>query len=280
MAANDWDDGLLPVVAADADPSAAEAELLVHQVLGGASGPAATSGLNNYSIEPETDVEHLPADQEVVAVLAASGFAGPRYDRFCNELAKYAMAVLCAWMHSGYVFSLAARNGFALHPAETELRDLQFDKDTREELARMVVAVALRRFRENALVGGGWRTDGGASLKTYFLGNCLYAFSNEFRRHRRDRQRWQKQDDASQAITASLREEMPDPGDGVVSTHRVRENFKRMNPREQAIVALRMDGYQEDEIAEMLSENSVRAVEGVLYRLRVRERQRMRQEGE
>lgn len=280
MATDDWTDGLLPVVAAGADPSVAGAELLAPEALGGASDPVAAGGLDNYILEPDGDAERLPADHEIVAALAASGFAGPRYDRFRDELAKYAMGVLCAWMHSGYVFALVARNGFALHPTETELRDLQFDKDMREELARMIVAVALRRFREHALVGGGWRADGGASLKTYFMGNCLYAFPNEFRRHRSDRQRWQRQDDVSQAITASLSEEMTDPGDVVAGAHRVREDFKRMNPREQAIVALRMDGYQEDEIAEMLGENSVRAVEGVLYRLRIRERQRIRQGGE
>jgi DNA-directed RNA polymerase specialized sigma24 family protein len=52
---------------------------------------------------------------------------------------------------------------------------------------------------------------------------------------------------------------------------RVREDLGRMDPRTRAIVALRMDGYRQEEIAEMLGETSVRAVEGVLYRWRVRQ---------
>ncbi len=46
-----------------------------------------------------------------------------------------------------------------------------------------------------------------------------------------------------------------------------------MGPRTRAIVALRMDGYLK-EIAEMLGETSTRAVEGVLYRWRVRQARR------
>jgi hypothetical protein len=48
----------------------------------------------------------------------------------------------------------------------------------------MIVALALPRFREHALIGGGWRLDGGASLPTYFMGACLYIFPNEFRKRR------------------------------------------------------------------------------------------------
>jgi hypothetical protein len=36
----------------------------------------------------------------------------------------------------------------------------------REELADITVALALPKFRDQALIGGGWRADGGASLST------------------------------------------------------------------------------------------------------------------
>jgi hypothetical protein len=44
------------------------------------------------------------------------------------------MSVLRAWMHSGYVFQLAAGRGFALHPNDRELDQLHRDSDVREEL--------------------------------------------------------------------------------------------------------------------------------------------------
>ena len=223
------------------------------------------------SAEPDGKAGRIAADRELVDVLAAGGFAGPLFDRFRDELARYAASVLAGWMYSGYVFRLAAGRGLAVQPTAAELDELHRDVDLRQGLAVMVVAVALPAFREHALAGGGWRADGGASLTTYFLGACLTAFPNEFRKHRSQKQRWRAQDTAGQKTTASRAAASDDPADLVAGTLRVRDDLARMDPRTRAIVALRMDGYRQEEIAEMLGETSVRAVEGVLYRWRVRQ---------
>jgi DNA-directed RNA polymerase specialized sigma24 family protein len=221
--------------------------------------------------DPDVDADRCAADKELVDHLATCGFAGPGYDRFAGELAKYAVAVLCGWMHSGYVFRLLAGRGFALGPTERELEAFSRDADLRQELAVMVAAVALRRFRDRALVGGGWRADGGASLTTYFMGACLAVFPGEFRRHRAESGRWRAQDAADARHAARQFDAAADPADVVLGELRVREDLARMDSRTRAIVALRIDGYRQEEIAEMLGERSVRAVEGVLYRWRVRE---------
>ena len=135
-----------------------------------------------------------------------AGSPGPRFDQFRDELARYAVSVLSGWMYSGYVFQLAARRGFVLRPTAAELDEIHRDpRALRQELAVMIVAVALLAFREHALVGGGWRANGGASLTTYFLGACLTAFPNEFRKHRSQRQRWQAQDASGQKAAGSGR---------------------------------------------------------------------------
>src|SRR5262245_5957858 len=85
--------------------------------------------------DPTTGADRRAADKELVDHLAACGFAGPRYDRFAGELAKYAVAVLCGWMRSGYVFRLMARRGFPLEPTERELDEFHRDADLRQELA-------------------------------------------------------------------------------------------------------------------------------------------------
>ena len=226
---------------------------------------------SHQAAEPEGGQGHMAADRKLVEVLRAGGFAGPRFDRFRDELARYAVSVLSGWMYSGYVFQLAAERGMVLRPTAAELDELHRDPSLRQELAVMVVAVALPAFREHALVGGGWRADGGASLTTYFLGACLTAFPNEFRKHRSQRQRWRAQDDSGQKAAGSGAAATGDPADLIAGTMRVREELARMDPRTRAIVALRMDGYHHEEIAEMLGETSVRAVEGVLYRWRVRQ---------
>jgi DNA-directed RNA polymerase specialized sigma24 family protein len=220
------------------------------------------------------------ADEDLVGALAACGFSGPLYDRFRDELARYGISVLCGWMRSGYVFHLAAQRGVGLHPTEQELDEFQRDRDTCQELAIMTVAVALRRFRQQALVEGGWRPDGGASLTTYFMGACLSAFPNEFRRHRLDRRRRQDIGVAELEVTARRLDEEPDPADVTAGNMQVRHVLARADPRTRAIVALWLDGYHHDEIAEMTGEKSARAVEGVLYRWRVKENRRMREGGE
>lgn len=242
-----------------------------NSVLGSAAERAAGAPGGHRGTDHDGGLGRIAADRRLVDALAAAGFAGPRFDRFRDELARYAVSVLCGWIYSGYVFQLAAERGFVVRPTAAELDVLHRDADLRQELAVMVVAVALPAFREQALVGGGWRADRGASLTTYFLGACLIAFPNEFRKHRSQRQRWRAQDAAHPTAAASCAAASGDPASLVAGTMRVREDLAQMDPRTRAIVALRMDGYRQEEIAEMLGETSARAVEGVLYRWRVKQ---------
>jgi len=140
----------------------------------------------------QESLERRAADQDLVRELAAGDFGGRRYQRFEEELARYGISVLRGWMHSGFIFKLLRGRGFPLYPNDRELEELFRDTEAREDLASMTVAFALPRFRERALVDGGWRYDGGASLTTYFMGACLYVFPNEFRKRRVDQKKWSR----------------------------------------------------------------------------------------
>jgi DNA-directed RNA polymerase specialized sigma24 family protein len=252
-------------------------EAAVQAVVLAGRADGADAQVVHTAVGPADDARRRAADRELVAVLAASGFAGPQYDRFRDELAKYGVSVLRGWMSSGYIFHLLARRGLSLGPTEEEIGELHGDADLRDELAVMVVAVALRQYREQALLGGGWQADGGASLTTYFMGACLSAFPNEFRRHRTQKRRWRAQDTADAALAAA-KQTAADSADAVAGDLRVRAELARLEPRTRAIVALSLDGYRQEEIAEMLGENSARAVEGVLYRWRSNQIRHMRKE--
>lgn len=186
-------------------------------------------------------------------------------------------------MHSGYVFRLAAARGLLLRPTELELEELHRDSDVRQELADVTVAVALNRFRVRALVGGEWRFEGGASMATFFMGTVLYVFPNEFRRRRVEREKWRRQDKGDPAVAVleagRVLDPAADPAVIVAGNLRVSGQLEAADPRAAAILALTIDDYRQDEIAEVLGERSVRAVEGVLYRWRVTEKQRMREGG-
>lgn len=225
------------------------------------------------------DLDRRAADKELRDQLASAKFTGPKYQAFQEDLARYGISVLRAWMHTGYIFKLTAGRGFALHPTLAELESLHRDSDTREELATMTVAVALPRFRDRALAAGGWRPEGGASLTTYFVGACLYVFPNEFRKHRVQQKKWQIQDRRDPAVTAPRESTITDPGVVVTGNGQVCDALARADDREAAIVALTIDGYSQEEIVEVLGETSIRAVEGVLHRWRKKEQRQKKGKG-
>ncbi len=222
-----------------------------------------------YKRQLQATIDQRMADERLVRLLSGDGFAGPRYERFEDELARYGISVMRGWMHSGFVFKLAASRGFNLKPHDLELEQLARDSDLREELAMMTVARALPRFRERALIGEGWKPEGGASITTYFMGACAYEFPNEFRRHRKEEERWRR--GTEQEATGEPVPSVQSVAEEVLGNLRVLEDIGGIeNPRARAVVALTIDGYTQEEIRQMLDVSSIRAVEAVLHRWRAK----------
>ncbi|MGA5492571.1 MULTISPECIES: hypothetical protein [unclassified Streptomyces] len=214
------------------------------------------------------------ADEQMVRLLSENGFAGVQYDRFEEEVARYGISVLRGWLYSGYVFKLVASRGFDLKPHELELEELVRDSDLREELAMMTVARALPVFRQRALVEAGWRAERGASIATYFMGACAYEFPNEYRRHRVQQKRWNL-GRAAEGVTTEDRLSIRGVAEEAVGNLRVLEDLKGIeDARTRAAVALTIDGYSQEEIQQLLDAKSIRAIEGLLYRWRTKEKQR------
>lgn len=236
--------------------------------------------LDEEARRQQESLQRRLADQKLLQILASDGFAGPRYDRFVSELAAYGISVLRGWMHSGYMFQLVAARGRSLHPTEWELERLVRDSDVREELANMTVALALPGFRDKALIGGGWRLDGGASVPTYFMGACVHGFPNEFRKWSSYEQRHGQADWREVTLYPPVSEPVRDPAVIAVGNIRVLDDLKCLDERTAAVVAWTIDGYSQDEIAEMLGLPSVRAVEGILYRWRDKAKRTVRRGGE
>jgi hypothetical protein len=220
-------------------------------------------------------------DQLLVEELVRRRFSGVRYAQFEYELGRYGLSVMRGWLYSGTVFGLAANRGYTLHPTERELDTLRRDSDARSEIAITTVGKALPRFRQQALVEGGWQFEGGASIPTYFMGATLSDFPNEFRRWRIQRDRWRRQDHGDEAVNGlHLQDASDDPAVLALGNIRVKEDLQRISPRSREIVELTLAGYRQDEIVEMLDETSVRAVEGVLHRWRTEEKKRLRKGGD
>ena len=228
----------------------------------------------------QQSLERRLGDERLIARLRVLEFSGALYEAFEAELVRYATAVLCAWMHTGLIFARTGAKGYGLAPGEAELSELHEDAGLRAELANTTIAVTLRKFRDQALAGGGWQVGGGASIATYFMGATLFEFPNEYRRHRAYRQRYTR---AAFATGRALNGEADGHGDPeriVLARRRVIEILGPLtDERTKAVVALTVDGMTQDEIVLVLEDlESARAVEGVMYRWRTKQRAKMRQE--
>ncbi|PBC93690.1 hypothetical protein BX281_1528 [Streptomyces sp. Ag82_O1-15] len=228
----------------------------------------------------QEQIDRRLADKRILGALAEHGFSGPLYDRFVQELARYGVSVLRAWLHSGYIFKLVAERGFGLQPHELDLEELASNSDLREELATMTVALALPRFRERAFIEKGWSYEGGASITTYFMGACAYDFPNEFRKYRaaeeRQRRSLRQQQDRYEPRVTNL-----SVADEVLGNLRVLDTLTDIDDlRTRAAVALTLDGYTQAEIQELLDAKSERAIEALIYRWRTKTKKQARKEGE
>ena len=217
-------------------------------------------------------------DAALFQVLAEQEFAGRSYRRFEDELARYGLSVMKGWLFTGHIFQVTSSRHIMVMKNDALLHEVSASADARDELANATVAVALTKFRKMAAAGTGWKPDGGASLTTYFMGACVLAFPNEWRRLVVANEKWRRQ------TSASVESEMPNvvaeergfdtgqtigrnPATIAVSRAHSEQLINTLKPREQKIVLATDAGYSQEEIAEMFGEKSKRAVEGVLYRL-------------
>jgi DNA-directed RNA polymerase specialized sigma24 family protein len=207
--------------------------------------------------------DRLQADCQIRDALAAEGFAGPAYGVFEDDLASYGYQVMMAWLATGHIFTRCRQAGLGLKSLPVPVGD-------REDLAQETVAAALNAFKRAGLQQGGWRPEGGASLKTYFAGALCRQFANIWRKWLRTR-----------VISVPLPLEAVPPGtaspdlgpdDIAVQRDEIRHGLAGIeSERTRAVLVLAAYGYEQEEIAEILGPDvTARVVEGCLRRHRRR----------
>jgi DNA-directed RNA polymerase specialized sigma24 family protein len=138
------------------------------------------SWLEEFDDDQSEYLRRLDTDRSIIDDLAEVGFQGYHYEYFAIELVKYGIAVMTAWTRTGQIFAVMRnkRHVDLARPIGDDLRD----QDTARELACETVAYAIKRFREYVLIPNRWDPSKGASIKTYFIGQCLIQFPNVYRR--------------------------------------------------------------------------------------------------
>ncbi len=124
------------------------------------------------------NVDRLAADDELIQILAFGGFVGKEWEYFSTELARYGMAVIGGWMRRRMIFSKCKSRGFGGLP---EL-GRYFEDDEIDELTGETISNALVHFRRDVLIPHKWDYRKGATLRTFFVGQCLIRFANVYRR--------------------------------------------------------------------------------------------------
>jgi DNA-directed RNA polymerase specialized sigma24 family protein len=232
-----------------------------------ASGVRSPKGsLEHLGADPDPEeradnIARLQADRELRDALAAEGFAGPAYAVFEEEYVGFGYELMTALFRTGYIFARCYEEGI-------RLRVLPIPVGDREDLVQETVEKALRSFKAKGLEQGGWQPERGASLKTYFAGALLRNFANIWRarlNHTPD-----TADLPFYSVPSELLSLAPDPADLSAQYDMIRRGLMDIeNPKTRAALVLTEDGYEQDEIAEILGLTR-RAVEGLLRRHRRR----------
>jgi RNA polymerase sigma factor (sigma-70 family) len=207
--------------------------------------------------------ERLAEDADLVTWLALNRFAGADYNRFAYELARYGHAVMMAWVRRGLIFGKCRDRG--LGGLEEPPPGAMAQPDVAEELANETVAKSLHYFRENVLMRGQWNPNRGASIKSYFIGQCLIRFPNIYRS-------WLR---TEASIGAVLVDELTildrpasdgrvtDPADLAVIRQEIDTRLAILPERTRTIMVLTAAGWSQQEIAAQLG-TTVKAVERTL----------------
>lgn len=216
-------------------------------------------------------IDRMAGDVDLVTVLALQNYEGQDYDYFATEMAKYGMAVFGAWMFHRTVFEKCRARGYAL-PA----LDRPFTSDEIDELKGETVAKALHHFRVDVLMKRKWDSTKGATLRTYFIGQCIHPL----RQHLPAvvRQRGSLQDgnrvDDDQFLIEVLGASHADTAKAAIDRGIIEQALAEVkDPRVRRAMLLTAQGRSQSEIAVEL-DITVKAVERMLANERIRQRGR------
>lgn len=135
---------------------------------------------------PPDRLSRLLGDVQVLTRLLDSDFADDDWLPAAEEFARYGVGVLSAWIGTGAIFGkVKARTSYSLESPPNGW----LDEDAVHDLSADTVVDALQSFRDDVLRKRRWDPRKGASMKTFFIGQCLFRFPNVYRGWLRERRR-------------------------------------------------------------------------------------------
>lgn len=206
-------------------------------------------------------IDRRAGDAELHMTLALRGFAGVEYERFAEELARYGLAVIGAWIRSGAIFQQCARKGVPLMDSE------RIEEMDAEELANATVGLAVVRFRDRVLLRNKWNPAGGASLRTFFIGQCLFVFADVYREWLRSQPAQTPTEWQESMLTSAT----PTVESLVLHSLQLEAVLSTMSPDARTAIIMTSAGYSQEEIATRLGRTR-KSVERMLAKERTKQR--------
>lgn len=215
------------------------------------------------------DLDRLLGDVDLLVRLQLSAYAEEEWQPVATEFARYGLGVLPAWIGTRRVFGIVFQATGRTLPEPPEHA---FDEDAVQDLATDTVLAALEAFLEKVLKRNRWDPAKGASLKTFFIGQCKFQFVTVYRRWLRmveDEGRGQQR----RVDPAEVDDWVTHPGPGadhdILAAEQWRETVALLTTdTARDVVALREMGYTHPEIAEILDLSGPRAVTNLLHHQR------------
>jgi hypothetical protein len=128
-------------------------------------------------MSPDEHAERLRYDVDALLKLQLSGWSDEVWSPVAEALAEYGYAVMAGWLVTGKIYAQVKAIGKPVTPCP----HAWMDDEAIQTLADETVALAIRKFKK-VLFEGAWKAERGASLATYFVGQCKIQFPNVYRK--------------------------------------------------------------------------------------------------
>lgn len=244
-------------IGAKGRPAAAGGELRVRDIKPGKEGDPDEEGL-----PPDEALDRMLGDRDLLLRLQLSGYAPRYWQPAAAEFARYGHDVLIGWLRTDKMFTkVYEKTGRRPRPP-----DDPFDEDAVQTLATDTVVAALDAFLEKVLKPNAWRPDGGASLKTFFIGQCCFQFTNVYKKWwRSEKHRHRSREAADFLSNERLTTPLPEPHVRVIRSDEVADALELLSTEvARDAFAMHAAGYTHAEIAERLALADSKAVENLL----------------
>lgn len=172
-------------------PAQLNPQLIYGWLTDGPGTPTASTVLERGSMTPlETPdpSDRLAYDAELCARFRACDCQGKEWDVFVAKIYQRAVKITYRWITQGLIFQICRKLGRSVDSGDI----FEWPESDIRALAHDTVAENIKLFTNIGIRGGGWDSQSGAGLFTYFMNGVALTFPNVFRRKRTERSRWQR----------------------------------------------------------------------------------------